>query len=533
MKNSKLTIQDVRILHQAGDMIAAKNGYLQLLKKNPRSVEIMDWLAILFAQEENYDEAIRYLQKALEIQPKNPLLNLHLANVFKIQGLFSKAAEVLNQSLASHPNHPAALNNLGTIYFSQEKYEAAIDCFNQAIQLEPNYVDAYYNLGLAQIKLNKIAEADQIFKLILEKSENHVGALFHLATNYMRQNKINEAKELLLKIEQNYPNHLETQTNLATCYLKLGALNEAKSHYLNALELSGNDAQILFNSAVILTEQGHLDVAIQYYQRIIQNYPNDFATHNNLGVAFLAKQHLGFALHHFQEALRIQPNNISIAHIVSVLAKDQHLLASPPDYIKSLFDAYADHYDPHLLKALDYQIPAIFFKIVNHAKKLIPQSLQILDLGCGTGLASEPFKPFAERLIGVDLSEKMLAVAAEKKLYDQLFQDDLLHFLKTQKISFDLVIAADTLVYLGELNSLFACVKAVLKPSGLFIFNTEISGDAPFKMNQSGRFSHQQAYLQQLAEDYQFKIIRYEMDVTRLQNNEPVYGHIMLLQFTN
>ena len=39
---------------------------------------------------------------------------------------------------------------------------------------------------------------------------------------------------------------------------------------------------------------------------------------------------------------------------------------------------------------------------------------RILDLGCGTGLCGPLFKPMASTLIGIDLSEKMIAQAAQK-----------------------------------------------------------------------------------------------------------------------
>ena len=44
----------------------------------------------------------------------------------------------------------------------------------------------------------------------------------------------------------------------------------------------------------------------------------------------------------------------------------------------------------------------------------------MLDLGCGTGLGGAAFRPFVDRLVGVDLSPAMIAQAAAKGLYDRL-----------------------------------------------------------------------------------------------------------------
>jgi predicted TPR repeat methyltransferase len=336
--------------------------------------------------------------------------------------------------------------------------------------------------------------------------------------------------DIFIKIEETHPNHLETQTNLATCFFKLGALSEAKTHYLKALELAPQDTQILFNLGVIYSQLGLLDEAIQFYQRTLQINPEDFATHNNLGVAFLAKQHANFALHHFQEALKIQPHNEAIQHTVQVLSQQKQLLVSPPQYIKTLFDAYADHYEQHLLSALDYKIPEILKHAVLSIRDLPPASQIILDLGCGTGLCGLAFKNYAKKLIGVDLSEKMLAMAAQKNGYDELIESELCEFLKDKSDRYDLILSGDTLVYIGELKEIFQFAHRALKPKGLFAFNTEISTADHFKMNQSGRFLHHKNYIDSLANEFNFKVVYYETATTRLQNNAPVLGHIYILE---
>ena len=50
------------------------------------------------------------------------------------------------------------------------------------------------------------------------------------------------------------------------------------------------------------------------------------------------------------------------------------------------------------------------------------KQLDVLDAGCGTGLCGPLLAPYARRLIGVDLSEGMLALAKEKHVYDALIK---------------------------------------------------------------------------------------------------------------
>src|SRR3990167_914958 len=530
MKKDNDGFSSIHALHQAGQFVQAEEGYLALLRKNPNEIEVLHALGVLYTQQKNFTDAIYYLQIALKYQPNNPILQLHLANVFKMQGLYSQAVEILQKSIQMNPHYIPALNNLGTVYYAQGKLADAVRVYRLALEKQSDYIYIYYNLGLALVKQNAFEEAVGVYQALLERSPEHFAARFHLGCVLMQQEKMTDALQQFLVIAEKRTHHVETEVNIATCYLKIGDLNEAKLHYLKALALTPHDTQILFNLGVINMQQGHIDNAIQNYQQVVLIHPDFFAAHNNLGVAFLAKQHAGFALHHFQEALRLQPNNQSIHYIVKMLAQNQRLLAAPPDYIKSLFDAYADHYEPHLVNLLDYTLPQKLHDAVYQVVKMAPHSYDILDLGCGTGLCGVLFKSYAKSLTGVDLSEKMLEIAAQKNIYNTLVTDDLVHFLENKNAMYDLIVAGDALVYIGDLHLLFDYVNHALRADGLFVFNTEICIDHDYQMNQSGRFSHQQTYLEQLAHKNQLDIAFYQSVITRMQNNEPVYGYLYVLQ---
>lgn len=522
-------LKQLNEIHRAGQLDEAKAGYLALLRKNPHEVEALHALGIIAAQQDRLDDAVDYLQQAIRQQPDNPALVLHLANLFKIQSKFEQAIALLTEIIKKHPDYIPAYNNIGTIYFNQGKWIDAIQWYERTLAQEPNYIDARYNLGLAHAKNLDFKTARDTFQTLLQQAPEHFAARFHLACILMQLNQMKEANKEFLTIEKTHPHHLETQTNLATTYLKLGDSKKAREHYLKALELAPEDTQILFNLGVVNNELGDLDLSIRYYQKVVQLKPDFFPAHNNVGVAFLAKQHISFALQHFREALRIQPNNKSLQYTVQTLSQNQRLSAAPTDYVQTLFDAYADHYEPHLLNALDYQVP----QLLHHAVlPLLPAHarLDILDLGCGTGLCGAIFKSNAKSLVGVDLSTKMLEIAAEKQIYDELATDNLEHFLQNKIQAYDLILAGDVLVYIGDLDNLIGKISVALKPGGLFAFNTEISLETDYKMNQSGRFAHQKNYLDLLAEQHHLTIRTYQTVVTRQQNNEPVHGHLYILQ---
>lgn len=530
MNKSRLDLPTIQQFHQAGLLDAAKEGYLAILEEEPENTDILLGLGILLAQQGNYTASVETLQSAIQYQPRSPILYLNLGNALKAMGLFSQAIQAYQQSIDISPNYPPALNNLGTVYYAQENTTDAIKYYRRAIENKSDYIEAYYNLGLALTRSREIAEAIATYEKIIALMPHYLAASFQLGCLYLETNQIHKAIHCFQTIEKDHPQQYETQSNLAACFLRLGLYNEAKQHYQKALALYPDDTQTLFNLGVIHMQQGHVESAIQYYQQAIKLRPDFFEAHNNLGVAFLAKNLRGYALHHFREALRLQPKNESVSYTVQMLAQDQNLLAAPSGYIQNLFDSYADHYEPHLLQSLSYKIPELMLQAMNTISRATPKSLDILDLGCGTGLCGLAFETYAKTLTGIDISSKMLAHAAQKNIYSELVASDLLAGLQDKTQAYDLILAGDVLVYTGDLNPLFTAIRHALRNKGLFIFNTEISDKPGFELTTTGRFTHHKNYLEQLAKQHGLNIAYYQKAITRHQNNDPVYGHLYILQ---
>src|SRR5215472_8858964 len=104
-------------------------------------------------------------------------------------------------------------------------------------------------------------------------------------------------------------------------------------------------------------------------------------------------------------------------------------------YLRRLFDQYAGRYDAALIEHLHYRGPALLRDAVTSALQRMGRSMQfgsLLDLGCGTGLAGEVFRPFAGRLVGVDLAAAMIARAETKGDYDRLVVGNLAAFLSDE-----------------------------------------------------------------------------------------------------
>lgn len=168
---------------------------------------------------------------------------------------------------------------------------------------------------------------------------------------------------------------------------------------------------------------------------------------------------------------------------------------APAAYVEAHFDSFADNFDRQLVDKLNYHAPA---RMVELVEGRAGHFAEILDLGCGTGLAAPALARFGGRLTGVDLSRGMLDRARARGGYDALIQAEAVAFLDDHPEAFDLVFAADVVIYFGDLFDLFRAVERALRPGGVFVLSTEV-GLKPWTLLSSGRFSHADAYVARAA----------------------------------
>jgi predicted TPR repeat methyltransferase len=203
--------------------------------------------------------------------------------------------------------------------------------------------------------------------------------------------------------------------------------------------------------------------------------------------------------------------------------------AAPDSYIRALFDNYAERFEDHLVNHLGYNVPEQMDKILN---QLLDTSIRYktLDLGCGTGLCAKTFKKLTSDVVGVDLSPAMLTKAEQTGLYAKLICKSLLKVDEDFGRDFDLVVAADVLIYFGDLDEVFLTVANVLKSGGYFIFSLERCEGDSWKISKNGRYQHSPPYVCELAEQVGFVLIEAKTDIQRWEAEKPVLGEVYLFQ---
>jgi predicted TPR repeat methyltransferase len=204
--------------------------------------------------------------------------------------------------------------------------------------------------------------------------------------------------------------------------------------------------------------------------------------------------------------------------------------AMPPAYVRTLFDQYAARFDGELRDALHYRGPVLLRGAIDQVFGADRRFARALDLGCGTGLMGEAIRERADELVGVDLSPAMLAVAERKRIYDRLVAGDLIAFLEADDQLFDLIVAADVLVYFDDLAPVLRPAARRLAASGAIAFSIETHAEDGVILRDTLRFAHGEAHLRAAAGAASLEVAYLAKASTRTEKNLPVEGILAVLR---
>ncbi|MGZ5931397.1 MAG: methyltransferase [Rhizomicrobium sp.] len=298
---------------------------------------------------------------------------------------------------------------------------------------------------------------------------------------------------------------------------KQGALEAARE----ANALNPNIAVAVLALGDALLAAGHLPSAIAEFQRALRLDPQLSEARFQLGRAWAEAGEAEKALEQF---MLLPPDSVpDIANQIAAAQAMRNQPRSDAGYVRHLFDQFSADYDSRMRGQLSYRAPEILRELADLVMSGA-RDLTALDLGCGTGLTGEAFMDIAPTLDGIDLSPAMVDKARARRLYRKLDVADIETSLSGGGAEYDLVLAADTLVYLGDLTATFSGAAHRLRPGGFFLFTVELSKGADFELGPKRRWRHSEAYIRRAATDAGLDVAGLLVCSPRSEAGVPVEG---------
>jgi predicted TPR repeat methyltransferase len=383
--------------------------------------------------------------------------------------------------------------------------------------------------GIGHFEAGRLAQARECFERCQVLTPGRPSVLGNLGITLFRLGQAREALPLLRQATAGEPAFADAWACLGLALEADGQWAAAGEALGKALALTNRSAALWSSLGQCLARLGKLDDALTAFDRALQIEPDLAAAWSVRGGLLREMRRLDEAAHSFDKAIEHGADASLHAYYLASVRGGPVPAHAPRQYVEPLFDDYAAEFQTHVVDQLAYR---------GHEELLRPLLARgwrfgaVLDLGCGTGLCAPLLRQCSDVIDGVDISSAMLEQARKLGLYRELVHADLAEFLAAATTRrADLVVAADVLIYVGELSAVFADLARILEPHGLFAFTVETptNGQA-LQLLPSLRYAHSEGYVRTLAAQHGLIVDELRAAPIRCQQAQPVAGLYVTLR---
>ena len=416
------------------------------------------------------------------------------------QGQLAAAAQALNRLQQRYPSDPR-IYLLGSLLAERsDRGDAMLASAERASRLAPHWHVATLRLAQAQGLAGQDKAALKNAQVALQQSQKH--------STSERQDILRAAVDLAIQ-------H--------------GAYDQARDGLQQLLKLAPQAVAPRVQLAQILAHTGQTEAGLQAFAQVLESAPETVPA--RIGHMHCAQQ-LGQTAVAEADAAYLRQHHASDpqASFHAAVVLGEKPATQPPALIAQLFDDYAHLFDQHLVRGLGYTLPR---DVAQRILQWHPdRQLNLLDLGCGTGLLGVCLGRLQGALIGVELSGNMVRKAARHGVYDRFHQVNLIDALRDTPADLYHVIAAlDVLCYVGDLAAVIPQAWRVLVPGGRWVFSCEAltSGRSHYTIDpQTLRYQHARSYVEKLCQKAGFVDIDIQELSLRKQDQDAVPGFLVV-----
>ncbi len=276
------------LLHKNGNLQLAITIHTLILQEEPRHQSSLHAMGLIALNNNELENSLDFLNKALDVAPDNAVLYYDRALIFQKQGEHSAAVKNYDLALFLNKTYTVAYSNRGIALEALGEAPLALANYERAICLDPTFASAWYNRG-------NIYKSSSLFEQAIR--------CYVVATK--------------LK-----PDFWEAFTNLGLSHYALKSFSKALIAYDQALLLQPDFAIIHYNRANVCRTIGDTQQALAGYDRAIELEPKFAAAFANRGLVrkdlnqFVAAKDDYFAALSFEPKLLEAQWNLSIVQLM-------------------------------------------------------------------------------------------------------------------------------------------------------------------------------------------------------------------------
>lgn len=385
---------------------------------------------------------------------------------------------------------------------------------------------AWHVLGIACTQRGELDDAEAAFAAALELAPDDPQTLANAALLAERRGRSADAAALFERVLAVDPGERTALSWIGARAQEGGNLDRAQWAFTRCLEAHPGFAAGWCNLGGLCVARGRLDAAERAYAHAIALEPELDGGHQGLVWVHTTRGDEAARVAAVRAWAAARPAHPVAAHLAGALTPATPPARCSPAFVAALFDDFARDYD-RVLANLDTRVAKTLASLWERAGV---QARTVLDLGCGTGSASAWLRAPGRRLVGVDLSPRMLQRAHVLGVHDELHQDDALAFLAATEQRFDAVVLADVAPYFGDLAPLLGAVASRLANGGHVLLSCELSPVGRLHLAPTGRFQHAASDLEAAGCAHGLALVAFERGPLRREGGADVPGLCVLLR---
>lgn len=325
-----------------GDCQTAQAEYKAAFELNPKNAKAAFKAAKCLWQINQSSEAILFMRKAIDADPKYVPSYIYLADYLSQRFDFGGANQALLRAKAVGGETFEVVKEIAQVELRKRNYAAAlayaqkaeklydadsevfilkakaqigmnngkdaIDSALKAIEIDNSSAEAHVAYALAQRIYNGIDAAIAYMQGQIQTTCQAVDCYLGLAEILKKEDRFEKAYEIYKTAVQVDPKSKEAKLGLGECLTAMGDINGALQGYLGAATLDVSDAEPLFRAAMLYYRTGSYEVATQQLKRVIKVNPLYPMAHFYLGKIALINKDYNLALSESAEEKKINPD---------------------------------------------------------------------------------------------------------------------------------------------------------------------------------------------------------------------------------